>query len=86
MKSSAKVPARATIIEAEMEPGRGPTATVIVKMGTLKVGQAFLCGLQWGKVKSLINDLGKPVKEAGPATPVKILGFDGLPKAGDELS
>ncbi|MBE2180612.1 MAG: translation initiation factor IF-2 [Chthoniobacterales bacterium] len=85
LKSSAKVPARATIIEAEMEPGRGPTATVIVKMGTLKVGQAFLCGLQWGKVKSLINDLGKPVKEAGPATPVKILGFDGLPKAGDEL-
>lgn len=85
LKSSARVPARATIIEAEMEPGRGPTATVIVKMGTLKVGQAFLCGLQWGKVKSLINDLGKPVKEAGPATPVKILGFDGLPQAGDEL-
>jgi translation initiation factor IF-2 len=85
LKSSARVPARATIIEAEMEPGRGPTATVIVKMGTLKEGQAFLCGLQWGKVKSLINDLGKPVKEAGPATPVKILGFDGLPQAGDEL-
>jgi translation initiation factor IF-2 len=85
LKSSPKVPARATIIEAEMEAGRGPTATVIVKMGTLKVGQAFLCGLQWGKVKLLINDLGKPVKEAGPATPVKILGFDGLPKAGDEL-
>jgi translation initiation factor IF-2 len=85
LKSSRKVPARATIIEAEMEPGRGPTATVIVKMGTLKVGQAFLCGLQWGKIKSLINDLGKPVKEAGPATPVKILGFDGLPQAGDEL-
>jgi len=85
LKSSAKVPARATIIEAEMEPGRGPTATVIVKMGTLKVGQAFLCGVQWGKVKSLINDLGKPVKEAGPGMPVKVLGFDGLPKAGDEL-
>jgi translation initiation factor IF-2 len=86
LKSSPKVPARATIIEAEMEPGRGPTATVIVKMGTLKVGQAFLCGLQWGKVKSLINDLGKPVKEAGPGMPVKVLGFDGLPKAGDELA
>ena len=65
LKASPKVPARATIIEAEMEPGRGPTATVIVKMGTLKVGQAFLCGLQWGKVKSLIDDLGKPVKEVG---------------------
>ncbi|MEX1045374.1 MAG: translation initiation factor IF-2 [Chthoniobacterales bacterium] len=85
LKASPKVPARATIIEAEMEPGRGPTATVIVKMGTLKVGQAFLCGLQWGKIKSLINDLGKPVKEVGPGMPVKILGFDGLPKAGDEL-
>lgn len=85
LKSNPKVPARATIIEAEMEPGRGPTATVIVKMGTLQVGNAFLCGLQWGKVKSLINDLGKPIKEAGPGMPVKILGFDGLPKAGDEL-
>ncbi len=85
LKSSGKVSPRATVIEAEMEPGRGPTATAIVKMGVLKVGQAFLCGLQWGKVKSLINDLGKPVKSAGPATPVKILGFNGLPKAGDEL-
>jgi translation initiation factor IF-2 len=85
LKASPKVPARATIIEAEMEPGRGPTATLIVKMGTLKVGQAFLCGLQWGKIKSLINDLGKPVKESGPGMPVKILGFDGLPGAGDEL-
>ena len=85
LKASPKVPARATIIEAEMEPGRGPTATVIVKMGTLKVGQAFLCGVQWGKVKSLIDDFGKPVKQVGPGMPVKILGFDGLPKAGDEL-
>jgi len=85
LKSSNKVSPRATVIEAEMEPGRGPTATVIVKMGTLKVGQAFLCGLQWGKVKSLINDHGKPVKSAGPATPVKVLGFNGLPNAGDEL-
>ena len=66
LKASPKVPARATIIEAEMEPGRGPTATVIVKMGTLKVGQAFLCGVQWGKVKSLIDDFGKPVKQVGP--------------------
>lgn len=85
LKASPKVPARATIIEAEMEPGRGPTATVIVKMGTLKVGQSFLCGLEWGKIKSLINDLGKPVKEVGPGMPVKVLGFDGLPRAGDEL-
>ncbi|MBJ7257906.1 MAG: translation initiation factor IF-2 [Chthoniobacterales bacterium] len=85
LKSSPKIPPRATIIEAEMEPGRGPTATVIVKMGTLRIGQAFLCGQQYGKIKLLINDLGKPVKEVGPGMPVKILGFDGLPKAGDEL-
>ena len=55
-------------------------------MGTLKVGQPFICGSFWGKVKSLINDLGESVKEAGPATPVKILGFTGLPNAGDELT
>jgi translation initiation factor IF-2 len=77
--------ARCTVIEAQVEAGRGPTATVIVNTGTLKVGQAFICGNYWGKVKQLIDDLGKPVKEAGPAIPVKVLGFSGLPKAGDEL-
>jgi len=54
-------------------------------MGTLRVGDPFICGNYWGKVKQLINDLGKPVKEAGPATPVKVLGISGLPNAGDEL-
>jgi len=77
--------ARCTVIEAQLEAGRGPTATVIVNTGTLKVGQAFICGNYWGKVKQLIDDLGKPIKEAGPATPVKVLGFSGLPHAGDEL-
>jgi translation initiation factor IF-2 len=77
--------ARCTVIEAQVEAGRGPTATVIVNTGTLRVGQPFICGNYWGKVKQLIDDLGKPVKEAGPATPVKVLGFSGLPKAGDEL-
>jgi translation initiation factor IF-2 len=77
--------ARCTVIEAQVEAGRGPTATVIVNTGTLKVGQAFICGNYGGKVKQLINDLGKPVKEAGPATPVNVLGFSGLPHAGDEL-
>jgi len=71
---------------AQIEPGRGPTATVIVQMGTLKVGQPFICGHFSGKVKSLINDAGENVKEAGPATPVKVLGFTGLPNAGDELT
>ena len=85
LKASNSVDARATVIEAQVEQGRGPTATVIVRMGTLRYGDVFICGNHWGKVKQLINDLGKPVKEAGPATPVKILGFSGLPNAGDEL-
>jgi len=80
-----KVPARCNVIEAQIEQGRGPTATMIVGLGTLRVGDAFICGNHWGKVKQLINDLGKPVKEAGPATPVKVLGLSGLPNSGDEL-
>jgi translation initiation factor IF-2 len=68
-----------------VEAGRGPTATVIVQIGTLKIGDPFICGDYGGKVKSLIDDRGKPVKEAGPSTPVKVLGFTGLPQAGDEL-
>jgi translation initiation factor IF-2 len=85
LKASPTVSPRATVIEAQVEPGRGPTATVIVRMGTLKVGQAFICGNFWGKVKSLINEVGAGVKEAGPGRPVKVLGFTGLPNAGDEL-
>jgi translation initiation factor IF-2 len=85
LKANPSDDARCTVIEAQVEPGRGPTTTVIVNTGTLKVGQAFICGSYWGKVKQLIDDLGKPVKEAGPAMPVKVLGFAGLPHAGDEL-
>jgi translation initiation factor IF-2 len=85
LKASNTVDARATVIEAQVEQGRGPTATVIVRMGTLRYGDVFICGNQWGKVKQLINDLGKPVKEAGPSTPVKILGMSGLPNSGDEF-
>ncbi|MBV9492327.1 MAG: translation initiation factor IF-2 [Verrucomicrobia bacterium] len=85
LKASPTVPPRATVIEAQLEAGRGPTATLIVRMGTVKVGQAFICGNFWGKVKSLIDDSGKSIKEAGPSTPLKVLGFTGLPNAGDEL-
>jgi len=85
LRANPRGDARATVIEAEVEPGRGPTATIIVKTGTIKQGDAFICGLQWGKIKQLLGDDGKPVKSAGPATPVKLLGFNGLPKAGDEL-
>ena len=85
LKASPTATPRGTVIEAQVEPGRGPTATVIVQMGTLKVGEPFICGDYGGKVKSLVDDQGKPVKSAGPSTPVKVLGFTGLPNAGDEF-
>ncbi len=85
LKASPTAVPRGTVIEAQIEAGRGPTATVIVQMGTLKLGDPFICGEYGGKVKSLIDDRGKPLKEAGPSTPVKVLGFTGLPQAGDEF-
>jgi translation initiation factor IF-2 len=85
LKASPTATPRGTVIEAQVEAGRGPTATVIVQMGTLKTGDPFICGDYAGKVKSLIDDRGKPLKEAGPSTPVKVLGFSGLPQAGDEF-
>jgi translation initiation factor IF-2 len=85
LKADPRATPRCTVIEAQLEQGRGPTATVIIRMGTLRVGDAFICGNYWGKVKQLISDTGKPVKEAGPAMPVKVLGLAGLPNAGDEL-
>ena len=85
LRSDPRANARATVIEAQLEQGRGPTATVIVRMGTLQVGDSFICGDYWGKIKQLISDTGKPIKQARPATPVKVLGLSGLPNAGDEL-
>jgi translation initiation factor IF-2 len=85
LKASPTARPRGTVIEAQVEAGRGPTATVIVQMGTLKIGDPFICGEYSGKVKSLLDDRGKPVKQAGPSTPVKVLGFVGLPNAGDEF-
>jgi len=85
LKASPTARPRGTVIEAQVEPGRGPTATVIVQMGTLRSGDPFISGDYGGKVKSLMDDQGKPIKEAGPSTPVKVLGFTGLPNAGDEL-
>jgi translation initiation factor IF-2 len=85
LKANPDQPARASVIEAQVEAGRGPTATMIVNSGTLRVGDAFICGCYWGKVKQLINEEGEPFKSAGPAMPAKILGLSGLPNAGDEL-
>ncbi|HEU0209395.1 MAG TPA: translation initiation factor IF-2 [Candidatus Udaeobacter sp.] len=85
LKSSPTARPRGTVIEAQVEAGRGPTATVIVQMGTLEIGDPFICGDYSGKVKSLLNDRGQTIKQAGPSTPVKVLGFTGLPNAGDEF-
>ncbi len=85
LKASPTAAPRGTVIEAQIEAGRGPTATVIVRMGTLKTGDSFICGAFSGKVKALFDDVGKPIKSAGPSTPVKVVGFSGLPSAGDEF-
>jgi translation initiation factor IF-2 len=77
--------ARGVVLESKLDKGRGAVATVLVKNGTLKVGDPFVAGAQYGKVRALFNDRGESVKEAGPATPVEVLGFAGLPEAGDQL-
>ena len=85
LKANPKGNARAAIIEARVQPGRGATASVIVETGTLKVGTPFICGPFAGKVKSLINDRGESIKEAKPGTPVEVIGFEEMPNVGDEL-
>ncbi|MDC0217089.1 translation initiation factor IF-2 [Pelagibacteraceae bacterium] len=77
--------ARGSIIESKLEKGRGPVATVLVQKGTLKVGNIFVSGSEWGKVKALIDDKGNNVKEAKPSMPVEVLGFDSNPFAGDDF-
>jgi len=86
LKASPKGYATGHIIEAQLEPGLGPTATVLVRRGTLKVGDAIICGPHWAKIRGLINDKGQRVKEAGPSTPVKIIGLSGVPEAGAEFT
>jgi translation initiation factor IF-2 len=78
--------ADATVIEAQLDKGRGPVATVLVTRGTLKRGDAFVVGTESGKVRALVNDQGKQIKEAGPSMPVEVLGLGGVPMAGDQLS
>ncbi|MAF23789.1 MAG: translation initiation factor IF-2 [Roseibacillus sp.] len=85
LKANPEANARAAVIEAKIQPGKGPTATVVVEAGTLRVGTPFICGPYAGKVKLLLDDRGEKVKEAGPATPVEVLGFAELPNVGDEL-
>ncbi len=85
LKADKDCPAKGTIIEARMDRGFGPVASVLVQEGTLKVGAAAVCGLHYGKVRALINSLGQNVEQAGPSEAVSIIGLSGVPMAGDEL-
>ena len=80
-----KVPARAVVLEANLDPGRGPLATVIVERGTLRVGDPVVAGAAWGRVRALVDDRGGRIDDAGPSTPVEVMGFEEVPTAGDEL-
>ena len=86
LRANPRGQSRGTVIEAQFEQGRGPTSTVLVQQGTLRVGDAILAGPYYGRVKALINDLGQSVKEAGPSIPVKVLGLDGAPSPGEEYN
>jgi len=86
LKANNKRAAHGAVIEAQLDVGRGPVATVLVQNGTLKQGDIFVVGEQWGKVRALINDKNERVKEAGPSVPVEVLGLNGTPEAGDVLN
>ncbi|WP_410219443.1 translation initiation factor IF-2 [Paracoccus sp. (in: a-proteobacteria)] len=86
LKANPKRAAQGAVIEAQLDVGRGPVATVLVQHGTLRRGDIFVVGEQWGKVRALINDKGERVDEAGPSVPVEVLGLNGTPEAGDVLN
>ncbi len=86
LKANPKRAASGAVIEAQLDVGRGPVATVLVQNGTLRQGDIFVVGEKWGKVRALINDQGERVDEAGPSVPVEVLGLNGTPEAGDVLN
>jgi translation initiation factor IF-2 len=86
LKSNPHRSADGYVIEAKLERGRGPVGTVLVQRGTLRVGDLVVAGMAWGRVRALLDDQGKPVKDAGPSVPVEILGFDSAPEAGDQFA
>ncbi|MEP3630508.1 MAG: translation initiation factor IF-2 [Hyphomicrobiales bacterium] len=85
-KANADAIAQGTVVEAKLDKGRGPVATVLVQGGTLKVGDIVVAGAQWGKVRALVDDKNNQVKEAEPSKPVEVLGFNAAPEAGDRLA
>jgi translation initiation factor IF-2 len=86
LKANPDRPAEGTVIEAKLDRGRGPVATVLVQRGTLKLGDIIVAGAEWGRVRALISDTGDNVESAGPSTPAEVLGFNGIPEAGDRLA
>ena len=86
LKANPSRAASGAVIEAQLDVGRGPVATVLVQNGTLKLGDIFVVGEQWGKVRALISDSGERIKTAGPSTPIEVLGLNGTPEAGDVLN
>ena len=83
LKANPSLRAKGTVIESKLDPGRGAVASILVQNGTLHVGDPFVCGVFSGKVRAMFDDQGKAVEEAGPSTPVEVLGLDGIPAAGD---
>jgi translation initiation factor IF-2 len=86
LKTNPDRPAEGTVIEAKLDRGRGPVATVLVQRGTLRIGDIIVAGAEMGRVRALINDQGQTITEAGPSVPVEVLGFNGPPEAGDRLA
>ena len=86
LKANPSRPAEGTVIEAKLDRGRGPVATVLIQRGTLRVGDLVVAGAEWGRVRALVSDTGEPIASAGPSTPVEVLGFSGTPDAGDRLA
>jgi translation initiation factor IF-2 len=86
LKVNAHRPAEGTVIEAKLDRGRGPVATVLVQRGTLHVGDIVVAGADWGRARALVSDTGASIQQAGPSTPVEVLGFNGTPEAGDRLA
>ena len=86
LKTNSERPAEGTVIEAKLDRGRGPVATVLVQRGTLRVGDIIVAGAEMGRVRALISDQGENISEAGPSVPVEVLGFNGPPEAGDRLA
>ena len=85
LKANPARPAMGSVLEAKLDRGRGPVATVLVRNGTLRVGENFICGSVFGKVRAMFGDSGQPIREAGPSMPAEVLGLESLPEVGDTL-